>query len=88
MSKASEHLTPVTLELGGKSPCIIDDDDNFKTCVKRCIFGKLLNSGQTCIATDYLFIREDLKERFIEEARIIIEDFFGDNPLASDQMVK
>lgn len=88
MSKASEHLTPVTLELGGKSPCIIDDDDNFKTCVKRCIFGKLLNSGQTCIATDYLFIRDDLKERFIEEARIIIEDFFGDNPLASDQMVK
>ena len=88
MSKASEHLTPVTLELGGKSPCIIDDIDNFKTSVKRCMFGKLLNSGQTCIATDYLFIRDDLKERFIEEARIIIDEFFGENPLNSSQMVK
>lgn len=88
MSKASENLTPVTLELGGKSPCIIDDIDNFKTSVKRCIFGKLLNSGQTCIATDYLFIRDDLKERFIEEARIIIDDFFGKEPLNSSQMVK
>lgn len=88
MSKASEHLTPVTLELGGKSPCIIDDDENFKTCVKRCLFGKLLNAGQTCIATDYLFIRDDLKERFIEESRIIIDEFFGENPLNSDQMVK
>lgn len=88
MSKASENLIPVTLELGGKSPCIIDDDENFKTCVKRCLFGKLLNAGQTCIATDYLFIRNDLKERFIEESRIIIDEFFGENPLNSDQMVK
>ena len=88
MSKASENLIPVTLELGGKSPCIIDDDENFKTCVKRCLFGKLLNAGQTCIATDYLFIRDDLKERFIEESRIIIDEFFGENPLNSDQMVK
>ena len=88
MSKASENLIPVTLELGGKSPCIIDDDENFKTCVKRCLFGKLLNAGQTCIATDYLFIRNDLKERFIEESRIIIDEFFGENSLNSDQMVK
>ncbi len=88
MSKASENLTPITLELGGKSPCIIDDDENFKTCVKRCLFGKLLNAGQTCIATDYLFIRDDLKERFIEESRIIIDEFFGENPINSDQMVK
>ncbi len=88
MSKASENLTPVTLELGGKSPCIIDDDENFKISVKRCIFGKLLNAGQTCIATDYLFIRDDLKEKFIEEARIIINEFFGNDPINCDQMVK
>ncbi len=88
MSKASENLTPITLELGGKSPCIIDDDENFKISVKRCIFGKLLNSGQTCIATDYLFIRDDLKEKFIEEARIIINEFFGNDPINCDQMVK
>lgn len=88
MKKASENLTPVTLELGGKSPCIIDDDENFDISVKRCIFSKVLNAGQTCIATDYLFIKEDLKERFIEESRIIINEFFGDDPIHNEQYVK
>ena len=68
MSNASEFLTPVTLELGGKSPVIIDDikGDNFNKAVKRIIWGKFINSGQTCVSPDYILIREDLKERFLK----------------------
>ena len=67
MANASEFLTSVTLELGGKSPVIIDDikGNNFNKAVKRIIWGKFLNSGQTCISPDYILLREDLKEKFL-----------------------
>lgn len=61
MEKASRHLTPVTLELGGKSPCIVEESANIKLAAKRIVFGKFLNSGQTCVAPDYIFVDKKQK---------------------------
>ncbi len=66
MQKAAENLTPVTLELGGKSPCIVDKTADINKTAKRILFGKLLNSGQTCVAPDYLLVHEDIKDDFVE----------------------
>ena len=66
MEAASKHLTPVVLELGGKSPCIIDRDADLKVAAKRVAWGKALNAGQTCIAPDYLMIHEDVKDKFLQ----------------------
>lgn len=88
MEKASRYLTPVTLELGGKSPCIVDDERSLKLATKRIAFGKFLNAGQTCVAPDYLLIREDLKEQFVEYMKEIIHEFFDDDPLSHPQLVK
>lgn len=88
MEKASRNLTPVTLELGGKSPCIVDDDKNLRLAAKRVAFGKFLNAGQTCVCPDYLLIRRDLKESFIQYMKEYIVDFFGENPLNNEQLVK
>ena len=75
--KASHYLTPVTLELGGKSPCIIDQCQ-LKTAAKRVAFGKLLNAGQTCVAPDYLLIQENLKEEFVQYYITYVKEFFPD----------
>ena len=83
MEKASKHLTPISLELGGKSPVIVDKDVNVQVAAKRITFGKYLNSGQTCIAPDYLFIHKDIKEEFISEMNKNIIEFYGENPLES-----
>lgn len=88
MEKASRYLTPITLELGGKSPCIVDDISNLKLAAKRIAFGKFLNAGQTCVAPDYLLIRSDLKDQFIIEIKNIILEFFGENPIQNEQLVK
>lgn len=74
-------MTPVTLELGGKSPCIVDETANLKLAAKRLVFGKYLNSGQTCVAPDYLFVQEDVKEQFIEYLKYWIDKMFGEEPL-------
>jgi aldehyde dehydrogenase (NAD+) len=66
MEAAAKHLTPVVLELGGKSPCIIDKDADLKVAAKRVAWGKVLNAGQTCIAPDYLMIHEEVKEHFLK----------------------
>lgn len=66
MSAAAQHLTPVVLELGGKSPCIIDKDADIKLAAKRIAWGKTLNSGQTCIAPDYILIHKDIKAAFVK----------------------
>ena len=66
MEAASKHLTPVVLELGGKSPCIIDKSADLKVAAKRVAWGKALNAGQTCIAPDYLMIHEDVKDKFLK----------------------
>lgn len=88
MEKASRYLTPVTLELGGKSPCIVDDEKSLKLAAKRIAFGKFLNAGQTCVAPDYLLIKSEYKNKFIQYMKEIIYEFFGDQPLQNTQLVK
>ena len=65
LEKASHHLTPVTLELGGKSPCIVDKSANLRLAAKRIVFGKYLNCGQTCVAPDYLLVHSSVKEQLL-----------------------
>lgn len=69
MAAAAKNLTPITLELGGKSPCIVDKDTDLVKTVKRILFGKLLNAGQTCVAPDYLMLHEDVYEPFLLEIK-------------------
>lgn len=76
MESAARHLTPVTLELGGKSPVIVDKTANIAVAAKRIAFGKALNGGQTCVAPDYLFIHESVKAQFIEAFREALREFF------------
>ncbi|AIO19435.1 Aldehyde dehydrogenase [Candidatus Izimaplasma bacterium HR1] len=83
MEKASKHLTPISLELGGKSPVIVDKNVNIQVAAKRITFGKYLNSGQTCIAPDYLYVHKDIKEEFISEMNKNIIEFYGEKPLES-----
>lgn len=80
MEKASKHLTPVTLELGGKSPCIVDQDAKIPLAARRIAWGKFLNAGQTCIAPDYLLVHEDIKDELLHELRDAIESFYGNHP--------
>lgn len=76
MEAASKHLTPVSLELGGKSPVIVDKTADLKTAARRIAFGKVLNAGQTCVAPDYLLIQKDVKERFIGYYKDALDAFF------------
>ncbi|WP_370569728.1 aldehyde dehydrogenase [Flaviramulus sp. BrNp1-15] len=80
---AAKHLTPVTLELGGKSPCIIDDSANLKLVAKRLSWGKFFNGGQTCIAPDYVIIKANIKDKFIELLKAEIVTRYGNNPKES-----
>jgi len=77
---AAKNLTPVTLELGGKSPVIFDKNVNIDISVKRLVWGKFLNAGQTCIAPDYLLVHTDVKDEVLEKIKYYINDFYGDNP--------
>ncbi|WP_282135968.1 aldehyde dehydrogenase [Seonamhaeicola maritimus] len=77
---AAKHLTPVTLELGGKTPCIVDDTVDLKLSARRIVWGKFLNGGQTCIATDYLIVKESIKEAFIEMLKKEIIRAYGETP--------
>ena len=80
---AAENLTPVTLELGGKNPCIIDESANLKIAAKRIVWGKFLNAGQTCIAPDYLLVSDKIKPAFIKLLQSEITNAYGQNPEAS-----
>ncbi len=80
---AAENLTPVTLELGGKNPCIIDATANLKLAAKRIVWGKFLNAGQTCIAPDYLLVSDKVKEKLTEYLKAEIVNAYGQNPEAS-----
>jgi len=84
MKAASEHLTSVTLELGGKSPVIIDDTSNLDKEVKKIIFGKFLNAGQTCIAPDYVLINESIKEAFATSFKKHLTAFYSETPSESE----
>jgi aldehyde dehydrogenase (NAD+) len=77
---AAKHLTPVTLELGGKSPCIVGAGASLETAAKRIVWGKFLNAGQTCIAPDYLLVQRDLSSRLLQLMKKSITGFFGENP--------
>lgn len=79
MQEAAKNLTPISLELGGKNPCIVEDSTNLKITAKRIIWGKLLNTGQTCIAPDYLLIKEDLKDAIISELINAIVSLYAPN---------
>ena len=81
MEKASAHLTPVTLELGGKSPCIVDKTANIKLAAKRVVFGKFLNCGQTCVAPDYIYCDKTIRDELIHEICRQIVRQYGKNAL-------
>ena len=81
MVSAAAHLTPVTLELGGKSPCIVDETADLPLAAKRIVFGKFLNCGQTCVAPDYILCHEAVHEKLVQEIIRQIKTQFGERPL-------
>ena len=83
MAHAAKHLTPVTLELGGKSPCIVDETANIKLAARRIVFGKYLNCGQTCVAPDYVYCAASVKDALVDEMKKQISKQFGDDPLVN-----
>lgn len=83
LEKASKNFTPVTLELGGKSPCIVDSTANIKLAAKRIAFGKFLNCGQTCVAPDYLLVHESVKNELLKELKNQINMQYGTDPLSN-----
>nr|WP_315156998.1 aldehyde dehydrogenase [uncultured Flavobacterium sp.] len=85
---AAEHLTPITLELGGKNPCIIDETANLKLAAKRIVWGKFLNAGQTCIAPDYILIQEEMKSHFVDFMKNEITNAYGENPKHSPDFAR
>lgn len=88
LEKASRYLTPVSLELGGKSPCIVDESANLKVAAKRIIFGKLLNAGQTCVAPDYVLVHRTQKDELICYLHHEIQKALGDDPLQNETYPK
>lgn len=88
MSKAADNLTPVTLELGGRSPCIVDGTAKVSLAAKRIVFGKFLNCGQTCVALDYILCDKKVKEELISCIKREIKKQFGENPLDNENYGK
>lgn len=84
MEKAVAHLTPVSLELGGKSPCIVDETADIRLAAKRIIWGKLLNAGQTCVAPDYILVQKNVKDRLIKQMVHQIYKMYGKEPLLNE----
>ncbi len=85
---AAENLTPVVLELGGKSPCIVDSSAKLRISAKRIVMGKYMNSGQTCVAPDYILVEESVKDEFIKEVKRQIVKEFGENPFSNPDYCK
>ena len=88
MEKAARHLTPVCLELGGKSPCIVDSTAHVRLAAKRIVFGKCLNAGQTCVAPDYLLVQSSVKDRFLKLFCAETRRMYGKNPLENPDYPK
>ncbi|MEL6901318.1 MAG: aldehyde dehydrogenase, partial [Cyanobacteria bacterium J06606_4] len=86
MEAAAKQLTPVTLELGGKSPCIVDANVDVKVAAKRIVWGKYLNAGQTCVAPDYLLVHEKVKPALLSALQVVIREAFGDDPAQSPDL--
>ena len=83
MKAAAEHLTPVVLELGGKSPCIVDKNVNLDVAAQRIVWGKYLNTGQTCVAPDYVLVHKDIRAPLIAKMKEYIISFYGTDPQLS-----
>lgn len=83
MMAAAKNLTPVTLELGGKSPCIVDNDAHIQIAARRIVWGKYLNCGQTCVAPDYIFVHREVKDKLITALQAEIERQYGKSPQES-----
>lgn len=88
MEGASKNLTPLTLELGGKSPCIVDESANIPISAKRIVWGKFLNAGQTCVAPDYLVVHKSVKNELVKEMRKSLLEFFGTHPMENSEYPK
>lgn len=88
LEKAAKHVTPVTLELGGKSPCIVDETADLRLAARRIVFGKLLNSGQTCVAPDYVVAHASIKDKLLEELQRELIKALGDKPLENPDFPK
>lgn len=88
MGAAARNLTPVILELGGKSPCIVDKDADLKVAARRIAWGKSLNAGQTCIAPDYLMVHEEIKDSFLKELQTSFKKLLGNEPKESRHFVR
>jgi aldehyde dehydrogenase (NAD+) len=86
MEAASANLTPVSLELGGKSPCIVDASADIVLAARRIVWGKFINAGQTCVAPDYILAEESIREKLIEALASNIRQFYGESPLESDDL--
>lgn len=84
MAAASKHLTPVTLELGGKCPCIVDREANINLSARRIVSGKFINAGQTCIAPDYLMVHKSVKAELVNHMQKYIKQFYGERPDESE----
>lgn len=85
---AAANLTPITLELGGKNPCIIDETANLKLAAKRIVWGKFVNAGQTCIAPDYILIQKNMKKHFVDFLKDEITKAYGENPAESPDFAR
>jgi aldehyde dehydrogenase (NAD+) len=83
MAAAAKHLTPVTLELGGKSPCLIDKSADIDVAASRIAWGKFINAGQTCVAPDHVLVHRDVATKFIDTLAAKIREFYGDDPSQS-----
>ncbi len=88
MHAASEHLTPVTLELGGKSPCIVDETANLELAARRIVWGKFINSGQTCVAPDYLLVQSSVKAELLDKMKKYIVKFYGTDATKNENFPK
>ncbi|MEH7456976.1 aldehyde dehydrogenase [Bacillus sp. JJ1127] len=88
MEAAAKKLTPLTLELGGKSPCIVHKDTKLDVAARRIVWGKFLNAGQTCVAPDYIYVHSSIKEQLIEALRNEIAHQYGENPLQNENYVR
>lgn len=88
MEAAAKHLTPITLELGGKSPCVVDETANLTVAARRIVWGKFLNAGQTCVAPDYLLVHAAIRDKLVAEMQAAIRAMYGERPLTSPDYPK
>ena len=88
MEAASKHLTPVTLELGGKSPAIVDETADLDTAARRIVYGKFFNAGQTCVAPDYVLVHHEVHDALVNRMVSAIREFYGDDPKQSPDFAR